>query len=135
VGTVTSDPSRDGYLRLRIDGRKHLQHRLAWLYMTGTNPNAEIDHIDGNRANNRLQNLRLASHSENQQNRSARSKNSSGLLGVTWHSKIGKFQSRIMHNHKAHHLGYFSSPNEAHQAYLEAKQRLHEFQAAPRVFR
>lgn len=121
----------DGYRRLRVDGRRYVAHQMAWLYMTGALVTG-LDHRDGDRANNRFLNLRPASQAENQQNRSAKANNSSGLMGVNWHSRSGKFQARIMVNRKPHHLGYFADPNAAHQAYLDAKKNLHRFQPTPR---
>lgn len=131
AGLIAGSSNYQGYRHLKVDGRRYLEHQMAWLYMTGSLV-LGLDHIDGNRANNRFANLRLASHAENQQNRAAKSNNSSGLMGVNWHAASGKFQARIMIDHKSHHLGYFSNPADAHQAYLAAKKQLHRFQPVPR---
>lgn len=72
-----------GYLRIAIKSRTYAAHRLIWLYMTGSNPEGDIDHIDGDRSNNRWSNLRKASRSENLCNTSIRkNKSSSGVKGV-----------------------------------------------------
>ncbi len=121
-----------GYHTIRIDGHRYPAHRIAWLYMTGAFPDQHIDHKDGDKANNRFNNLRQATRAENAQNYPARSSNTSGLRGVSWHRAQAKFQARIMVNRKQHSLGYFGDPIEAHKAYLEAKSRLHTFQPIPR---
>lgn len=105
-------------------------HRLAWLIAHGEWPSGEIDHINGDRSDNRLRNLRVASKSQNQQNRRARQNSRSGYLGVTERFVFGKlkYQADIQADKKRWYLGSFSTAIEAHQAYLEAKSRLHKFQ-------
>jgi hypothetical protein len=116
---------KDGYLVIRVHRRLYRAHRLAWLYMTGDWPSEQIDHIDGNRANNSWKNLREADYFVNAQNeRKARSNSKTGFLGVIW-SK-GKFQAEITVGRKSKYLGRFSSAAEAHDVYLKAKRALHE---------
>lgn len=106
-------------------GRQHYKaHHLAWLYMTGEWP-AYIDHIDGNSLNNRFANLRLSTHSENMRNQvSPRKDNTSGFRGVC-RSRNGKWQANITVSGKQRHLGIFSTPEEASDAYWAAKAALH----------
>ncbi|MBK6865537.1 MAG: HNH endonuclease [Ideonella sp.] len=114
-----------GYRLIRIDGILYLAHRLAWIHSTGVFPSAEIDHINGNRADNRLCNLRDVSRAINSNNsRIARSSNkSSGLLGTY---KVGNsFCAHIMVSGVTKHLGSFKTKELAHTAYLEAKRKLH----------
>lgn len=120
--------SSDGYWRMRCDGTTYKAHRLAWLYMTGEWPLQQVDHMDGNRANNRFANLRQASHSANQQNQRAApiSNKSCGLLGVTLHKPTGKWYSQIRFGGKRKYLGSFATAELAHEAYCEAKRMHHE---------
>lgn len=127
LGKLAGSVSRHGYLIIRLDRKPHRAHRLAWFLVHGEWPQGEIDHIDGDRLNNRLHNLRVVDRAGNSQNRrSAQSNNQScGLLGVTWNKQHKKWQAKLMANKVRHHVGYFSDPNEAHEAYMEAKARLH----------
>lgn len=116
-----------GYTDITIDRHGHRAHRVAWLLSYGTWPSGHIDHINGVRDDNRLANLRAATREVNAQNlHSARTDSQTGVLGVGWHAKAGKFRARIRANGKRVELGYFSDTVAAHAAYLEAKRRLHE---------
>lgn len=115
-----------GYVCLRVLGKKCNAHRLAWLYAHGEWPEGEVDHIDGDKTNNRIVNLRVASRSMNSQNQiRAHNRNTSGLLGVSIDRKRGKWIASIFHNGKKKHLGRFDSPELAHARYLEEKRRIH----------
>ena len=116
----------DGYPRIRIDYKLHLAHRLAWLYVYGQWP-GQLDHIDGDRSNYRLVNLRDVSQYWNMQNlHKARVDNTSGFLGVTFCRHTNKWRAKLKANGKFVEVGRFPSPEEAHTAYLEAKRRLHQ---------
>jgi hypothetical protein len=132
--TVGSINSVSGYLVVGVDKHQHYGHRLAWLYMTGEWPFDEIDHINGVRADNKWQNLRNAPRNINAQNmRRANSINTSGLLGVT---RVGpsvgsrrtteKWAATIKTAGKRKYLGIFDTQEEAHQAYLTEKRRIHD---------
>ena len=111
-----------------IKRKLYKAHRLAWLYVHGVYPPDMIDHIDGNPGNNRLKNLRLATNAENGQNRKkARSDSSTGLIGVTPHKPSGLFRASIKYGGKRHSLGYYKTPEEAHQAYLKRKREAHAY--------
>lgn len=129
VGKVAGCKRTDrGYtcLLIRVDYRLYRAHQLAWLYLHGEFPDHQIDHIDGNPLNNKINNLRDAPQTTNMQNlRSSRSDNKLGLLGVC-QRKDGKFIAQINRDKKNYFLGVFSDPLIAHQAYLEAKRKLHE---------
>jgi len=86
-------------------------------------PNQFIDHINGNRLDNRRTNLRLCSNRQNQQNRARPSNNTSGFKGVVWNKKSKKWQSGIKINSKQVHLGLFNDKFEAHNAYYEAAKK------------
>lgn len=83
------------------------------------------DHIDGNGLNNMRTNLRIATKAENAYNQSKHSNNSSGYKGVDWHKRSGKWQAQIMINYKKKWLGYYMTPEAAHNAYCAASTRLH----------
>ena len=115
-----------GYVRIGVLGRIYKAHRLAMFLTYGKFPEMEIDHINGNKADNRLSNLREASRVKNQQNHvSAYKNNSTGLLGVSQH-KPGVWRARVCVAGKNKSLGLFSSPELAHEAYKEAKRVFHE---------
>lgn len=124
VGDTAGCKAQRGCLLIMIDCRLYQAHRLVWLYVHGVWPTNHIDHLDGNPANNRIENLRDVSHSVNMQNiRKAKSSNkSTGMLGSY---RIGKrFQAKIVIDGKVRHIGMFDTPELAHAAYLAAK-RLH----------
>ena len=124
AGNLAGYVDAGGYRQIKIDGRMYLAHRLAWLYVHRRWPVAEIDHMNGLRDDNRLANLREVTHSENLQNqRRARRDSKTGLLGTS--PKGRKFQATIKLNGKARHLGYFDTAELAHEAYIDAKRRLH----------
>lgn len=117
-----------GYLEVKINDRNYLSHRLAWMYMYGSFPKNQIDHINGITDDNRLCNLREATNSENQQNKKkAQSNNKNGFLGVSLHKKSNTFRARIKINKKEKNLGYFKTAEQAHEAYLKAKREFHPF--------
>jgi hypothetical protein len=125
VGQLMGSTRADGYVRIRVAGTTYYAHRLVWLWTYGEWPVGEIDHIDGNPANNRISNLRDVSKSVNQQNlRKAPSSNKTALLGVT-RTPAGRFKSTLTLERKQVYLGTFASAQEAHAAYLKAKRRLH----------
>lgn len=114
-----------GYVRIRVDGNKYKAHRLAWLYVFGEWPVGMIDHINGIRSDNRLCNLRDVGRAANIQNqRRPRSDNTSGYLGVSLH-RSGKWKASIQANGKYVYLGLFVSKEDARDAYVQAKRKLH----------
>ena len=126
IGSVANSKDGHGYIRIKVDGVNYLAHRLAWLWMTGDWPGQHIDHIDGNPSNNRWENLRCVTHQVNLQNRRhATVSNKSGFLGVT--SRGGSHMARIKRTDgKTIHLGSYGTPEQAHEAYLSAKRKLHD---------
>jgi hypothetical protein len=114
-----------GYWRVQIDGKPYLAHRLAWAYAHGAFPKNNIDHINHNRSDNRLKNLRLVTRSENQHNRKRATQSSSGFLGVSWFAPKKKWRAYIKANGTRHHLGWFSDLNAAVQARKAAERLYH----------
>ena len=128
AGTAAKGTLSHGYVRVSVGGRSYAAHRLAWLWMTGNWPKQDIDHIDGDRANNRWANLRDVSRSMNLENmHQAKSHNkSTGLLGAHLHPQTGNYTSRIQVRGKDVYLGSFATPEAAHTAYIAAKRIHHE---------
>lgn len=120
--------NHNGYIRMMVDGQRHQSHRLAWLYMHGEFPSQFIDHINGNRADNRIENLRDVNREMNIQNqRRARADNASTeLLGASLHKATGRYIAQISKGGKKIHLGTFDTPDQAHSAYIEEKRKIHE---------
>ncbi len=116
--------SATGYRRIRLGGkRKHQAHRIAWLLHYGSDPYPlEIDHIDGNRTNNKLANLRLVTRQQNQFNRPKNKNNSSGYKGVYRYKD--NWRAGIRMNGRIHWIGVFSTPGLAAEAWNEAAIRL-----------
>lgn len=124
AGCVAGYTQSCGYLQIRIDGKAYYAHRLAWLAATGDLPKDRVDHIDGNRKNNRIENLRVVDQSTNLENqRQARADGSSGFLGVS--KKRGRWRAAIKVKGKTMHIGTFDSPSEAQAAYIDFKRRMH----------
>lgn len=127
-GSIAGSVTKEGYLAIAIDGSKYLSHRLAFLTNYGSLPVYEIDHINGDKSDNRIINLREATNSLNQQNKiKARKDNKTSLIGVGFHSASNKYRARITLNRKQIHLGLFDNEQEAFQAYVLAKRNLHQF--------
>ena len=113
VGDVAGSPDGRGYLQISVRSRLHRAHRLAWLYVYGVWPKDQIDHINRNRPDNRIANLRDVSHKQNGQNASKPSNNTSGYQGLCWYKRDSKWLASITHNYKQIHLGYFTNIEEA----------------------
>lgn len=126
VGKPCGNRNKDGYLRIQVERRIYMAHHLVWLWHHGTMPKLYIDHIDRNKANNRIENLREVSHAENMQNQGTTHKsNKSGFLGVSWCKKQKKWVAQIGVNKIKKYLGAFEEKELAHKAYLAEKQKLH----------
>ncbi|MCO7736425.1 HNH endonuclease [Brucella intermedia] len=115
-GSLAGTRDRQGYIRINLGGRIYAAHRLAWFYMNGTWPKDQIDHRDLDKANNSWANLREATHAQNQANTS--SKNITGFKGVEKHGS--RYRAYIRSNGKKQVIGTFSTPQEAHVAYVQA---------------
>jgi hypothetical protein len=123
-GTCYGHRDRDGYIVFKIAGRDVFAHRVAVLLMTGEWPAAVVDHINGDRADNRWENLRAVTQRVNRQNMRAAHKDSrSGLLGVSPYR--GRFRAQLYAGGKNSMLGTFGTAQEAHEAYVAAKREQH----------
>ena len=129
AGAVAGCKNVHGYLVIRLFGKLRLAHRLAWLHHYGDEGMpALLDHINGDKADNRIANLRAATKVINGQNRRTAQTNnkSSGLLGVAWLERVQKFMAYIDVGGKRRYLGLHSDKAVAHQVYLDAKRKIHE---------
>ena len=113
VGDIAGCPEGGGYLQIRVCSRGYKAHRLAWLHVYGEWPKEQLDHINRNRSDNRIANLREVTNKQNQQNRSKSSNNTSGHQGVHWDKRDSKWRARIRHNQKDIYLGLFENLEEA----------------------
>lgn len=115
----------DGYVVIKIDGKKEYAHRIAWVFAHGSiDESLSIDHIDNNPANNAIVNLRVVDKQQNNMNRSRSPKNESGVMGVFWAKHANKWAAQIRHNRKSIHIGYFDSIEQARQARIKEETRL-----------
>ena len=119
IGTTAGIKDNRGYIRISIDGVYYQSHRLIWMYVYGKDPiDLVIDHINGNRSDNRIKNLRIVTNQKNLFNQTK-------AKGCHWNKGAQKFEAQIMVNRKTTYLGLFETEQEAHQAYLNAKENLH----------
>jgi len=126
VGRVCKTKNNNGYILVVLMSQPYLAHRLAWLYVYEEMPKGFIDHINGIKTDNRIDNLREVTNAENIQNQTKpRKDNTTGYLGV-YNADGNKFFARIKANSTIHHLGTFDTAEQASNAYLEAKRRLHK---------
>lgn len=121
-----------GYRTIRVEGVLLRAARLACLYMTGSWPEEVVDHVNGDRGDDRWENLRMCSELENQENVTANSR-TGRPLGAHYHSHSGLWRARIKRGGTTTSLGYYRTATEAHRAYLEAKAKVHKFQPTPRA--
>lgn len=120
--------STHGYRVLKIGQTSYYEHRLIYVLLMGSiDDSMDLDHINGIRHDNRIENLRLVSRSGNCQNqRKAKKTNKLGLLGVSLHKSSNKYVAQIHDGKKYISLGLYDDPLIAHQAYLEHKRSLHQ---------
>lgn len=121
VGTVNTQ----GYVVVRHQNKLHLAHRLAWRLYYGADPDGHIDHIDGDRANNRICNLRVATPRQNATNCRQKKNASAPYKGITWDRAKKKWAAQIRINGKNKLLGRFDSPEAAHAEYARAAEKYH----------
>jgi hypothetical protein len=114
-----------GYIHIKIKAKAFKAHRLIFLYHNGYLPDL-IDHIDGNKLNNRIENLREASKQENCQNQKVRLTNSSGVKGVSWHQINKKWKVALCKNYKSYYFGTYEDRELADLVAIEATDLLHK---------
>lgn len=126
VGNPAGCTNDLGYILVGIDGRLYRAHRIIWAMVHGEcPPELEIDHKDRDPSNNRLDNLRLATRTDNNRNMKMKHHNATGFKGVSIHPCTGKYRARITVDRKEVALGCFDTPEEAYAAYCKAANDLH----------
>lgn len=113
----------NGYKAGRLDYVAYLAHRVIWAMCYEEDPPGQIDHIDHDRVNNRLENLRVVSHQENHRNTSRKKNNTSGHNGVSWFAASSRWSAYIMVDRRKQHLGYFAEKQDAIDARKAAEAR------------
>lgn len=119
-GAIAGTSTKKGYRTITINYRIYGVHRLAWLMMTGSWPEHEIDHINGDPGDNRWINLRHATRSQNGMNTRCHIDNACGLKGVNWHKSNRRWRAAIKIDGRIKHLGLFDDKEAAHAAYQKA---------------
>ncbi len=122
--TIVKAISHSGYLVVTFKKKLVKVHHLIYLYMTGNYPDRYVDHIDGDRVNNKWSNLRLVHKVDNQRNQGVQQRNKTGRTGVYWYPPLNKYHAQITTCGKKHHLGYFSEFEDAVKARRKAEERL-----------
>lgn len=121
VGAIAGSVTRNGYRYVYLHDHYHYCHRLAWAYVHGEWPASGIDHVDLDKTNNAIANLRLASQAQNNSNVAPRNK--TGLKGICFVQN--RWRAQIKHQGRRIYLGSFSDPQSAHAAYVAAAKRYH----------
>ncbi|CAI2490443.1 Uncharacterised protein [Serratia ficaria] len=124
-GDIAGSVGRSGYHSMVISGKRYYAHRLAWLYVNGSVDGVEIDHINGVKHDNRISNLRIATHSQNQMNRKKPKNNTSGFKGVSWSKRAKKWRVDICANGVRKTIGLFEEKIAAIEAHSKYSEILH----------
>ena len=122
IGSIAGSVYKDGYKNIMLNGKRYGVHRLVWIYHNGDIENGlEIDHIDGNRSNNNIYNLRNVSRQEN-------CFNNTSSKGYCFDNSVNKWKAYIVINGFGKHLGHFDNEIDAEEAYILAKKKYHKFE-------
>jgi hypothetical protein len=113
VGDIAGTTRVDDYIVVRVNGRMHKAHHVVWLLKTQNWPNGNLDHIDGDISNNRIENLREADHRMNARNQKLRSTNKSGVCGVCWESQKKRWRATINGENGKENIGHFINKSDA----------------------
>ena len=125
VGSVAGGKNNRGYMRIGINKKRYLSHRLVWLYVYGYFPKYDIDHINNNPSDNRLCNLREATTPQNQHNVKMMKTNTSGIKGVCFDKNRNKWMAQLQVNNKRIRLGRFDNLDDAKLAIENARIKYH----------
>jgi hypothetical protein len=126
IGSIAGYVDIEGYHLISIFGKVYKSHRLAWLYVYGNFPSKLIDHINGNKSDNKLCNLRECSNDENQWNAKISSRNLSGVKGVHWSNNKDRWIAKLSIHGKIKHCGSFKDIESAKNAIIKFRESLHK---------
>lgn len=127
AGQMAGTKNKWGHIEINFKQKKYQAHRLAWRFHYSECPNGIIDHINREESDNRICNLRLSTCLENMHNRDKPHPiNKTGLIGANFKKKTGKWSSQIRFNYKIINLGSYDTAEQAHQAYMKEKSKLHK---------
>ena len=124
IGDKAGSLNSQGYIQISYKAKKHKAHRLILMWH-GIELGAEVYHIDGNKQNNKIENLRSVTKNQNQWNSKTRKDNRSGIKGVRWHKRDCKWTVTLRVNNKAHHFGYYDDLELAELVAHEARDLYH----------
>ena len=116
VGSRAGYAKKNGYREIKFNGKSYKEHRVIWAIINGAWPSDELDHVNKDKSDNRIENLREATRSQNMAN-SLKKRGSSSFNGVCWKKRFGKWHSQIMSDGKKRHLGWFDLEYKAALAY------------------
>jgi hypothetical protein len=125
VGSIAGYKQKSGYILVGVLGCQLLAHRLVWLFFNKECP-VSIDHIDGDKSNNKIENLRPCTAIQNGYNRKISANNKSGFKNVVWHKRDKLWQASITANKKLIHIGLFKEAEEAAKAVESYRKNLHK---------
>lgn len=121
IGDIAGGKNQDGYIQIAVDSKPYMAHRLVWIWHGKELPQF-IDHINRDKADNRIENLRPATRSENMHNKDTSKRSTSGYRGVMWYAPTKEWEARIMVDGQSYNLGRYKTAKEASEAYEQAKQ-------------
>ena len=121
AGKIAGNVHHSGYVRVRIDNVDYMAHRLAWAIYYERWPTLQIDHINRNRTDNRITNLREVTHVENNCNKDPRCDGKSKYKNVIWHSATGRWRVRFRRGGREHNFGSYTCEEEAAEVARKAK--------------
>ena len=124
TGDIAGKANCRGYVSIWIGGKQYYAHRLAWAFCNGSWPIGDIDHVNEDKSDNRILNLRVASRSENMFNRGCNKNNTSGMKGVVFCKKTNRWRAQMMVNRKSVNIGRFKTIEAAANAYMLKAQEI-----------
>jgi len=125
AGEIAGTKLTHRYVVISIGTQRYMAHRLAWLYVYGIWPAGDLDHINQDKYDNRITNLREATRKQNMQNVTRHKHNTSGFKGVAWHKQRNRWRAYIFIDYKQKHLGLFETKEKANEARLDAEKIYH----------